>query len=251
MVTISASPVGIPPGERSEPTAIPSGDEYPCGGQTSCSHFAPALAPAALHAQGAPVQVCHHSPPPLPCLSRDSACGWAAARKLISGHIPKLPDSARAARDGGAAPSPLADQGARGPTPTPFSPPLADIMELVPPPVFCRHEQRSRDFASAAHPSHHHHAGDEDAGIEFPVITTFFALITLAITALTLDNHARLLRRHAALVAEPTAPPARALSNPYALTPFLLDLAAAGAGSAATFAAAYRACAVLGAGDVT
>ncbi|KAJ6453462.1 hypothetical protein C8R47DRAFT_1181245 [Mycena vitilis] len=133
---------------------------------------------------------------------------------------------------------------------------------------------------------HHHHAGDEDAGIEFPVITTFFALIALAITALTLDNHARLVAlagnripplhtfftrapSYAAAppyVAEPTAPPARALSNPYALTPILLasgilltalgtpavqhrvlDLAAAGAGSAATFAAAYRACAVLGA----
>ncbi|KAJ6531325.1 hypothetical protein B0H19DRAFT_1191258 [Mycena capillaripes] len=131
---------------------------------------------------------------------------------------------------------------------------------------------------------HHHHAGDEDAGIEYPVITTFLAFVALALTALLLDNHARLVALagnripplhtfftrtpaySSAPPADPTAPPARALSNPYALTPLalalgilltanfapvvqhrMLDLAAAGAGSAATFVAAYRACTVLGA----
>lgn len=131
---------------------------------------------------------------------------------------------------------------------------------------------------------HHHHAGDEEAGIEFPVLTTFLAFLSLALTALLLDNHARLtalagnripplstlLRSSSAYTTvappDPTSPPARALSNPYALTPILLalgilltativpvtqhrmlDLGTAGAGSTATFVVAYRACTVLGA----
>ncbi|KAJ7940283.1 hypothetical protein B0H13DRAFT_1937394 [Mycena leptocephala] len=130
---------------------------------------------------------------------------------------------------------------------------------------------------------HHHHAGDEVAGIDFPVFSTFLALVSLALTALVLDNHARLVALagnripplRTFLVGSPgytTAPPpdpisplARALSNPYALTPLaltltilataivappvqhrVLDLGTAGAGSAATFVAAYRACTVLG-----
>ncbi|KAF7338014.1 hypothetical protein MVEN_02025300 [Mycena venus] len=131
---------------------------------------------------------------------------------------------------------------------------------------------------------HHHHAGDEEAGIEFPVFTTLLAFISLALTALVLDNHARLVAfagnripplstllvktpvYSTSTPPDPSSPPARALSNPYALTPVLLalgilltafiapaiqhralDLAAAGAGSAATFVVAYRACTVLGA----
>ncbi|KAJ7783160.1 hypothetical protein B0H16DRAFT_1877576 [Mycena metata] len=139
-------------------------------------------------------------------------------------------------------------------------------------------------LSASAGDGHHHHAGDEAAGIDFPVITTFLAFIALALTALMLDNHARLVALagnripplRSLLVKtpaynttpppDPTAPPARALSNPYALTPLalslsilltatvappihhrMLDLGAAGLGSAATFAAAYRACTVLGA----
>ncbi|CAK5265052.1 unnamed protein product [Mycena citricolor] len=132
---------------------------------------------------------------------------------------------------------------------------------------------------------HHHHAGDEVAGILFPLITTFSTFCTLAGTALILDSHARLVSlagnripplryllssKPAAsaslLRPEPTAPLARALSNPYSATPLLIalgilgtalvvppgehrpvDLALAGAASAATFSAAYRACIVLGA----
>ncbi|KAJ7510205.1 hypothetical protein B0H11DRAFT_2415045 [Mycena galericulata] len=128
---------------------------------------------------------------------------------------------------------------------------------------------------------HHHHAGEEDAGIEFPVLSAFVALFTVALTALLLDNHARLVAlagnripplrsfivstKSLSPPPEPTAPPARALSNPYAATPLalacallltalavppeqhrLLDLGMAGAASVATFAAAYRACTVLG-----
>ncbi|KAJ7096478.1 hypothetical protein C8R43DRAFT_1092403 [Mycena crocata] len=137
-------------------------------------------------------------------------------------------------------------------------------------------------LSASAGDGHHHHAGDEAAGIDFPLISTFLAFATLATTALRLDNHARLvalagnrippLRFLFAKTAplgpppDPTSPPARALSNPYAATPVLLsaailltaivsprehhrmlDLALAGVGSAATFSAAYRACAVLGA----
>ncbi|KAJ7709509.1 hypothetical protein B0H17DRAFT_1155504 [Mycena rosella] len=127
---------------------------------------------------------------------------------------------------------------------------------------------------------HHHHAGDEVAGIDFPVISAVCALISLALTALLLDNHARLvaladnrippLRTFFAksmnAYAAPASPSARALSNPYALTPLVLalsilctallaapvhhrvlDLTLAGLASAATFSAAYRACTVLGA----
>ncbi|KAF8211832.1 hypothetical protein K438DRAFT_1915742 [Mycena galopus ATCC 62051] len=128
---------------------------------------------------------------------------------------------------------------------------------------------------------HHHHTGDEDAGIEYPVFTTLLAFVTLALTALLVDNHAGLvalagnripplstLLRQTSVYSppDPTSPPARALSNPYALTPIVLalgilltavvapatqhrmfDLAAAAAGSAATFVVAYRACTVLGA----
>ncbi|KAJ6597275.1 hypothetical protein DFH09DRAFT_1258854 [Mycena vulgaris] len=128
---------------------------------------------------------------------------------------------------------------------------------------------------------HHHHAGDEVAGIDFPVPSAALALIALALTALLLDNHARLVAlagnripplrsflTKAPLYAPPPplSPPARALSNPYALTPLALalgilltavlaapvhhralDLALAGLASIATFSAAYRACAVLGA----
>ncbi|CAK5277300.1 unnamed protein product [Mycena citricolor] len=40
---------------------------------------------------------------------------------------------------------------------------------------------------------HHHHAGDEVAGILFPLITTFSTFCALAGTAFILDSHARLL----------------------------------------------------------
>ncbi|KAJ7085737.1 hypothetical protein B0H15DRAFT_846174 [Mycena belliarum] len=130
---------------------------------------------------------------------------------------------------------------------------------------------------------HHHHAGDEAAGIDFPTLSTACAFIALTLTAILLDNHSRLVAlagnrippltailnrtpAYAVPPAPPTAQPARALSNPYAATPLILafgilctallapaiqhrmlDLALAGAASAATFTAAYRACTVLGA----
>ncbi|KAJ7723978.1 hypothetical protein DFH07DRAFT_1004973 [Mycena maculata] len=137
-------------------------------------------------------------------------------------------------------------------------------------------------LSASAGDGHHHHAGDEAAGIDFPVLSAAAALLTLALTALLLDNHARLVAlagnripplrtllspsKTLAPLPEPTAPPARALSNPYAATPLVLacallltalvappvqhrvlDLGMAGVASVATFSAAYRACAVLGA----
>ncbi|KAJ6502160.1 hypothetical protein C8R45DRAFT_975583 [Mycena sanguinolenta] len=136
-------------------------------------------------------------------------------------------------------------------------------------------------LSASAGDGHHHHAGDEDAGIDFPVFTTLLALVSLTLTALLVDNHAGLValagnripplstllsKTSAYVPPDPSAPPARALSNPYSLTPVLLalgilvtalitpatqhrmlDLAAAAAGSAATFVVAYRACTVLGA----
>ncbi|KAF7363781.1 hypothetical protein MSAN_01035900 [Mycena sanguinolenta] len=136
-------------------------------------------------------------------------------------------------------------------------------------------------LSASAGDGHHHHAGDEVAGIDFPVFTTLLALLSLTLTALMLDNHAGLValagnripplstlltKTSAYTPPDPSAPPVRALSNPYSLTPVLLalgilvtaivtpatqhrmlDLAAASAGSAATFMVAYRACTVLGA----
>ncbi|KAJ7438447.1 hypothetical protein FB451DRAFT_1378185 [Mycena latifolia] len=139
-------------------------------------------------------------------------------------------------------------------------------------------------LSASAGDGHHHHAGDEAAGIDFPVLSTACALVALSLTALLLDNHARLvalagnripplsalLTRSNAYTTipppAPTSPHARALSNPYAATPLLLafgilcnallapvtqhrplDLALAGLASVATFTAAYRACTVLGA----
>ncbi|KAJ7286177.1 hypothetical protein C8J57DRAFT_1663986 [Mycena rebaudengoi] len=137
---------------------------------------------------------------------------------------------------------------------------------------------------------HHHHAGDEMIsvdGIDFPVFLTALTVVSLAATALLLDNHARLVSLAgnripplSALVRSllstrntpapdaptPTDPLARALSNPYASTPLGIgigvlatalaaprsqhrtaDLALAAAASFATSAVAYRASAVLGA----
>ncbi|KAK7038034.1 hypothetical protein R3P38DRAFT_3262516 [Favolaschia claudopus] len=148
----------------------------------------------------------------------------------------------------------------------------------------------SAGSSSSAGDGHHHHTGDEEAGIEFPVLTILVALISLVTTALVLDNHARLVSLAGNRIPplrtlllfkssssssssyttttppEPSSPPARTLSNPYALTPILLalaisstafvahapqhralDLAAASASSVATFVVAYRACTVLGA----
>ncbi|KAJ7256539.1 hypothetical protein B0H12DRAFT_1112509 [Mycena haematopus] len=136
-------------------------------------------------------------------------------------------------------------------------------------------------LSASAGDGHHHHAGDEDAGIDFPVLTTLLAFFSLTLTALMADNHAGLvalagnripplstllIKTPAYALPEPSSPPARALSNPYSLTPIvlalgvlltaviapatqhrILDLAAAAAGSAATFMVAYRACTVLGA----
>ncbi|KAJ7222475.1 hypothetical protein GGX14DRAFT_663891 [Mycena pura] len=136
-------------------------------------------------------------------------------------------------------------------------------------------------LSASAGDGHHHHAGDEVDGIDFPIFTTFCSLVALSFTALLLDNHSRLVAlagnripplssllssKSAVYVApDPTSPPARALSNPFTATPLVLalsilltallapitqhrsfDLALAGAGSASTFSVAYRACTVLG-----
>ncbi|KAJ7632930.1 hypothetical protein FB45DRAFT_913915 [Roridomyces roridus] len=136
-------------------------------------------------------------------------------------------------------------------------------------------------LSASAGDGHHHHAGDEAAGIDFPVFSAVAAFISLTLTALLLDNHARLVTlagnripplrvllsssKPLTSMSEPIAPLARALSNPYAATPLalscgllftalsvppehhrLLDLAMAGLASVATFSAAYRACTVLG-----
>ncbi|KAF7320810.1 hypothetical protein HMN09_00167400 [Mycena chlorophos] len=136
-------------------------------------------------------------------------------------------------------------------------------------------------LSASAGDGHHHHSGDEEDGIEFPLVTMVIALLALAASALLADNHARLVslsdnripplrvllssKPPISSVSEPTSPLIRTLTNPYAVTPLLLtlgillvalvlppsqhrpfDLGLAGAASAATFKAAYRACVVLG-----
>ncbi|KAJ7188292.1 hypothetical protein C8R46DRAFT_1054280 [Mycena filopes] len=123
-------------------------------------------------------------------------------------------------------------------------------------------------LSASAGDGHHHHAGDEAAGIDFPVLTTFSRSLPshsphshLTITRVSSRSRATASRPCASSLSEPpaynttpppdpTAPPCPILLTATVAPPIhhrMLDLGAAGVGSAATFAAAYRACTVLGA----